>query len=113
MTTQLKSIGSAPDFDVRSDWTVDRLWRVARLHSEKNRAELPLLSVFLNRGVIKYGEGGGQVHKPGQDLSVYQVVHEGDFVLNNQQAWRGSVGVSKYHGIISPAYVVLRLNKVL
>ena len=29
-------------------------------------------------------------------------------VLNNQQAWRGSVGVSEYQGIISPAYFVLR-----
>jgi len=44
------------------------------------------------------------------DLSSYQVVHPGDLVLNNQQAWRGSVGVSKHHGIISPAYVVLRLS---
>jgi type I restriction enzyme, S subunit len=86
----------------------------SRQHS---RGEEPprssLLSVFLNRGVIAYGEGGGQVHKPGLDLSIYQVVRRGDFVLNNQQAWRGSVGVSKQEGIISPAYVVLALGGLL
>jgi hypothetical protein len=47
------------------------------------------------------------------DLAIYQVVHRGDFVLNNQQAWRGSVGVSKHHGIISPAYVVLALGEAI
>lgn len=31
-------------------------------------------------------------------------------MLNNQQAWRGSVGVSKYDGIISPAYFVFSLS---
>ena len=59
--------------------------------------------------MIPYGEGGGQVHKPSLDLAGYQVVYPGDLVLNNQQAWRGSVGVSKYRGIISPAYVIVGL----
>ena len=53
------------------------------------------------------------MHAPSLDLSKYQVVHRGDFVLNNQQAWRGSVGVSSHHGIISPAYIVLRLSECL
>jgi type I restriction enzyme S subunit len=34
-------------------------------------------------------------------------------VLNNQQAWRGSVGVSKYRGIVSPAYLVFKLSQSL
>jgi type I restriction enzyme S subunit len=109
----LKPTGSSPNYLVRSEWPVERLWRVARLRSEKNRPDLPLLSVFLGRGVIAYGEGGGQVHKPGLDLTVYQVVRQGDLVLNNQQAWRGSVGVSRHTGIISPAYVVLELQKAI
>jgi type I restriction enzyme S subunit len=69
--------------------------------------------VFLDRGVIPYGEGGGQVHAPSLDLSSYQVVQVGDFVLNNQQAWRGSVGVSRFDGIISPAYIVLEIASCL
>jgi type I restriction enzyme S subunit len=61
--------------------------------------------------VIRYSESGGQVHKPSLDLSLYQHVQPGDLVLNNQQAWRGSVGVSKYEGIVSPAYVVCELSR--
>ena len=113
MTIALKSAGAAPNFWVRREWPTVRLWRVAKIRTEKNRPDFPLLSIFLGRGVITYSEGGGQVHKPGQDLSIYQVVRKGDFVLNNQQAWRGSVGVSKHHGIISPAYIVLALPEAL
>ncbi|NQU36087.1 MAG: restriction endonuclease subunit S [Actinobacteria bacterium] len=74
------------------------------------RTDLELLSVYLDRGVIRYTESHGQVHKPSVDLSNYQHVRPGDLVLNNQQAWRGSVGVSTYEGIVSPAYIVCELS---
>lgn len=98
---------------VPSHWTRKRLCSISTPRVKRNPGNLPLLSVFLDRGVIPYGEGGGQVHAPSLDLSNYQVVYPGDFVLNNQQAWRGSVGVSQHHGIISPAYIVLKLNHEL
>ncbi len=94
-------------------WDQRCLWTVSKLRTDRNPGDLPLLSVFLDRGVIPYSEGSGQVHAPSLDLSNYQIVCPGDFVLNNQQAWRGSVGVSRYHGIISPAYIVLGLSERL
>lgn len=102
--TEVRWLGCVPH-----NWGQHSLWTISRLRNELNPGNVSLLSVFLDRGVIPYGEGGGQVHAPSQDLSKYQVVHPGDFVLNNQQAWRGSVGVSRYYGIISPAYIVLKL----
>ncbi|OOS01429.1 hypothetical protein B0186_03175 [Canicola haemoglobinophilus] len=80
-----------------------------RLFTKKEIANCPqekLLSVYLDRGVIPYSEGGGLVHKPSESLEKYQLVEVNDFVMNNQQAWRGSVGISKYRGIVSPAYLV-------
>lgn len=97
-------------FMVPSDWVNKPFWAVARETRRTGGADLELLSVFLQHGVIKYGEGGGQVHKPSLDLSSYQEVRPGNLVLNNQQAWRGSLGVSAYHGIISPAYVICALS---
>lgn len=94
-------------------WNQRSLWSLSKPREEKNPGNLPLLSVFLYLGVIKYEDGGGQVHAPSLDLSNYQVVKPGDFVLNNQQAWRGSVGVSRYSGIISPAYIVLELSEII
>ncbi len=97
--------------EVPTRWNVQRFSEVARVVKRVNRPELELLSVYLDRGVIRYSESGGQVHKPSLDLSLYQHVQPGDLVLNNQQAWRGSVGVSKYEGIVSPAYVVCELSR--
>jgi type I restriction enzyme, S subunit len=110
---RLKPLGSSPRVEVNANWRIARLWETSRVRSEKNRTDLELLSVFLGRGVIPYGEGGGQVHKPSLDLADYQVVHRGDLVLNNQQAWRGSIGVSRHRGIVSPAYLVLKLTNLL
>jgi type I restriction enzyme S subunit len=99
--------------EVPSRWSVSRFSEVARVVKRVNRSELELLSVYLDRGVIRYSESQGQVHKPSLDLSLYQHVQPGDLVLNNQQAWRGSVGVSKHEGIVSPAYVVCELSRRL
>lgn len=103
----IDSIGNIP-----SNWDVTRIKNILTLRSEKNSGDRELLSVYLDRGVIAYSESTGmQVHKPSADLSNYQNVYVGDFVLNNQQAWRGSVGVSRHDGIISPAYYVYKMSK--
>lgn len=97
--------------DIPENWEVSRIKTLLSLRSEKNSGGRELLSVYLDRGVISYSDSTGmQVHKPSADLSNYQNVYIGDFVLNNQQAWRGSVGVSKYDGIISPAYFVYSMS---
>lgn len=103
---------SIPSFGaIPKAWELVKLKTILTLRSERNTGGRELLSVYLNKGVISYADSTGmQVHKPSQDLSNYQNVYVGDFVLNNQQAWRGSVGVSKYDGIISPAYFVYRLS---
>ena len=73
-----------------------------------------LLSVYLDKGVIRFSDDESKRTNPtSKDLSKYQLVLPGNFVLNNQQAWRGSVGVSKYRGIVSPAYFVFQLSKLL
>ena len=33
--------------------------------------------------------------------------------MNNQQSWRGSVGISQYKGIVSPAYLIFEISKEL
>lgn len=94
-------------------WRALDFWTVARGVSDTGVPQEGLLSVYLDRGVIPYSEGGGLVHKPSESLDGYQLVLPGDFVLNNQQAWRGSVGVSNHRGIVSPAYLVFRLSPSL
>ncbi|MBU4534083.1 MAG: restriction endonuclease subunit S [Firmicutes bacterium] len=65
-----------------------------------------VLSVVKGRGVIPYSEKGNLGNKVSEDLSKYKLVETGDFVLNSMNLYMGSVGVSRYEGITSTAYIV-------
>ena len=109
--TKMKDSGIATFGMVPAHWGVHRFQNLCTLRNEENTGGRALLSVYLDKGVIRYSDSTGmQVHKPSDSLDKYQNVYIGDFVLNNQQAWRGSVGVSQYDGIISPAYFVYKLS---
>ena len=92
-------------------WASCPFWAITTEKVITGQESEGLLSVYLDRGVIPYSEGGGLVHKPAESLEKYQLVEAGDFVMNNQQAWRGSVGVSRHRGIVSPAYLVVSLHR--
>lgn len=95
-------------------WDVFPLCSMAKEKSICNCTDMELLSVYLDAGVVPFSKRTEKrTNTTSKDLSKYQRVDVGDFVLNNQQAWRGSVGVSKYTGITSPAYIILSLNDQL
>ena len=99
---------------VPAHWQVVPLSSVSRPKSIINQQHRELLSVYLNQGVVKFSDVNEKRTNPtSDDLSRYQAVDQGDLVLNNQQAWRGSVGVSNLEGIVSPAYLVLSLSSTL
>lgn len=97
--------------NIPDQWSDTPFGRITTSKSVQNNEGEELLSVFLRRGVVRYTDTSQkQVHKPSEDMSKYQLVEPRDVVLNNQQAWRGSVGVSKFRGIVSPAYFVFSLD---
>ena len=95
-------------------WDTYRFATICKSKSICNCEAEELLSVYLDRGVIRFSDDSSKRTNPtSKDLSKYQLVEEGDFVLNNQQAWRGSVGVSRYRGIVSPAYFIFGLSSII
>jgi type I restriction enzyme S subunit len=100
--------------EIPTHWHSNPLYTVGKVVSKINNQERELLSVYLERGVIKFSDvTEKRTNVTSEDLSKYQSVEPGYLVLNNQQAWRGSVGVSKYRGIVSPAYIVLALSNTI
>ena len=94
-------------------WENIKLRQILRPFSEKNHPELQLLSVVREKGVIvRNTEHKEENHNfiP-EDLSGYKRVKQGQFVINKMKAWQGSYGVSKYDGIVSPAYFVFDFNQ--
>ncbi|MFD5825846.1 restriction endonuclease subunit S [Lentzea sp. NPDC060358] len=74
--------------------------------------DLPLLGVGLHEGVRRRNESDGRP-AASEDLSSYKLVREGDVVMNRLGKPHGSVGVSPWRGITSPAYWVLEIDRSL
>lgn len=99
---------------IPSHWELSSLRNLLILFSEKNHADKTLLSVTREQGVIiRNTDSKEENHNfiPG-DLSGYKYIHNGDFCINKMKAWQGSYGVSKYEGIVSPAYYTCKLKGV-
>ena len=97
--------------EIPKHWKVVKLRHVLRHYSERNRPDLPLLSVVREKGVIRRDiTNSDENHNfiP-DDLSNYKVVRAGQFAMNKMKAWQGSYGVSRHDGIVSPAYFVFRI----
>lgn len=101
-------IGQMPDH-----WEVSSLGKMLLPVSEKNKPNLPLLSITRELGVIERDvEDQESNHNfiP-DDLSNYKVLKEGQFGMNKMKAWQGSYGVSRFTGIVSPAYYIFDFIK--
>ena len=67
----------------------------------------PLLSVTQDRGVVPRDMLETRVTMPNGDLSSFKLVNVGDFVIS-LRSFEGGLEYSKYRGIVSPAYTVLK-----
>lgn len=75
--------------------------------SDKKNGEAELLSVTQDRGVIPRTMLEGRVMSPEGSTDSYKLIRKGDFVIS-LRSFQGGIEYSRYQGIISPAYTVLR-----
>ncbi len=94
--------------EVPSHWEVKRNIGLFDERKEINRTDMDLLSVTINRGIIKQEEITSKKDSSNEDKSKYKVVRQGDLAYNKMRMWQGAIGASQYNGIVSPAYIVLR-----
>ena len=93
-----------PGFD--EPYVLHRIGDIYAERSERGAADMELLSVTMNGGVMQRSEIEGKDNSS-EDKSNYKVVCKGDMVYNSMRMWQGANGVSPYDGIVSPAYTVL------
>ena len=98
--------------EVPTHWEVQKLRHILSDVAERNRPDLPLLSVVREQGVILRNIDDKEENHNfiPDDLSNYKVVNFEQFAMNKMKAWQGSFGVSEYNGIVSPAYFVFDLR---
>ena len=103
---EMKNSGIEWIGDIPSDWQVAKLKHSIKWKSEKGNPEGTVLSLYRDYGVIPKDSRDDNHNVTSLDTSTYKVVDVGDFVINKMKAWQGSMAVSEYCGIISPAYHV-------
>ena len=82
--------------------------------NERDHPSAEMLSVTITRGVIPQRtliSGGSKKDGSKIDKSAYKFVSPGDITYNKMRAWQGAIGASRFKGIVSPAYVVMRLRE--
>ena len=94
--------------DIPKDWTVCFIKQIMRNKSIKGYPDEMVLSLYRDYGVVPKDSRDDNHNVTSEDTSSYKFVEVGDFVINKMKAWQGSMAVSDYQGIISPAYYICR-----
>ena len=97
---------------IPAKWEVRNLRTLISKRAERNRVDLPLLSVAREKGVFvrSLTEAGENHNIIPDDLSNYKVARAGNLVINKMKAWQGSMGIAPCDGIVSPAYFVFEFR---
>lgn len=93
---EYKESGSPWLTKVPSHWVVRNLRTLIRPLNERNRTDLPLLSVAREKGVfVRSLTDAGENHNViPEDLTNYKVARGGNLVINKMKAWQGSMGIA-------------------
>lgn len=81
---------------------------------DQGHIDEPLLSVTIAKGIIPQSKllaNSSKKDSSNLDKSKYKLVYPDDIAYNKMRAWQGAIGVSRYRGIVSPAYIVVRLRR--
>lgn len=98
---------------IPQDWEVKRAKYIFSRQTVKGYGDATVLSLYRDYGVITKDSRDDNHNVTSEDTSKYLYVSTGNLVVNKMKAWQGSVAVSKFDGIVSPAYYVYEfLDKI-
>lgn len=101
--------------EVPKHWVTIRIGNAFSIRNERNylpMEQVQLLSLYSGKGVFPTGEEGTtNSGNHAQTVADYKIVKKNDIVVNIILAWMGSLGISNYNGVVSPAYDVYIPNE--
>lgn len=77
------------------------------ISNKNHNSDLPVLAITQEHGAIPREEIDYTVSVSEKGLENYKVVEQGDFIIS-LRSFQGGIEYSIYHGICSPAYIILR-----
>lgn len=106
--TEMKESGIEWVGKIPKEWKVTRMKTILQNVSEKNHPDAIVLSLYPDLGVVPKNSRDDNHNVTSEDTSNYKFVRCGDLVINKMKAWQGSLAVSEFEGIVSPAYYVCK-----
>jgi type I restriction enzyme S subunit len=101
------AIGQTP-----SHWRVKRnKWLFEEADERSETGDEELLTVSHKTGITPRSEKQNVNMIESESTQGYKVCYPGELVINTMWAWMGALGISAYHGVISPSYNVYRLRE--
>lgn len=110
MTREMKNSGIPWIGEIPEGWKMCFIKQIMRNKSIKGFPNERVLSLYRDYGVVPKDSRDDNHNVTSDDTSSYKLVDDGDFVINKMKAWQGSMAVSEYRGIISPAYYICRFT---
>ena len=101
----LQWVGKIPEI-----WEMSKVKLHMQLSSAQNPGGATILSLYREYGVIPKDSRDDNHNVTSKDTSKYKYVRVGDFAINKMKAWQGSLAVSEFEGVVSPAYYVYRFS---
>ncbi len=98
---------------VPAQWEVFPNRAVFNEVKDRDHPEAEMLSVTITRGIVRQKAllaGSSKKDSSNLNKAAYKLVKPNDIAYNKMRAWQGAIGASDFLGIISPAYVVMRLR---
>lgn len=80
-----------------------------QISNKDHNSDLPVLAITQEHGAIPRNLIDYHVSVADKSIEGYKVVEVGDFIIS-LRSFQGGIEYSKYQGICSPAYVILRLK---
>jgi type I restriction enzyme, S subunit len=100
--------------DVPKHWNVLPNRALFAEVKDRDHPDEEMLSVTITSGIVRQKALLARSSKKDSsnlDKSAYKLVQPHDLAYNKVRAWQGAIAVSNFRGIISPAYVVMRLRE--
>jgi len=117
LTENLKPYAEYKDSEEKWLGNVPRHWPLLpnralfKEAKDRNHPKEEMLSITITRGIIRQKAllaNTAKKDSSNMDKAAYKLVQPGDIAYNKMRAWQGALGASRFRGIISPAYVVMR-----
>lgn len=95
---------------IPQSWYVIKNRNIFRNKTVKGHGDATVLSVYRDWGVVPKDSRDDNWNVTSLDTDSYKYIEPGDLVINKMKAWSGSLSISDYAGIVSPAYYTCTVN---